>query len=105
MATLNFVLKRKLMNNEYYIFLRVSHFNQSSKYLSLRIKTKQREWNKEKQRCSSFLSTKILPDCSLTKTGYFHRAGCGKQIRHDFRLLSSLDHPLLTHLFKKLPAH
>lgn len=50
MAKANFVLKRKLKNDEYGIYIRVQHLNQPAKYLKLPLKSKLNQWNKKKQR-------------------------------------------------------
>lgn len=50
MATAKFVLKRKLKNGEYGMYIRISHLNHPAKYLKLSLKTKMNEWNNESQR-------------------------------------------------------
>ncbi len=56
MATLNFALKKRFKRNDYYIYIRISHSNESAKYLSLHLKAKEGEWDKKKQR---FKRTKV----------------------------------------------
>ena len=50
MAKANFVLKRKLKNDEYGIYIRLLHLNQPAKYLRLPLKSKLNQWNKDEQR-------------------------------------------------------
>ena len=50
MATIKIVLKRKLKNDEYGIYIRILHQDNPAKYLRIPFKSKMIEWNKERQR-------------------------------------------------------